>query len=64
QRVQARSKAGRDASEADISVLELQLKTQEPLTADEARWVVEATTVASVAARLEAAVNDPAGSNR
>ena len=64
QRVQARSKTGRDASEADISVLELQLKTQEPLTADEARWMVEATTVQSVAARLEAAVNDPAGSNR
>lgn len=63
QRVQARSEAGRDASEADISVLELQLQTQEPLTADEARWVIEATTVESVAARLEAAVNDPAGSN-
>jgi predicted kinase len=30
----------RDASEADVSVLEHQLATQEPLQADELPWVV------------------------
>lgn len=55
QRVQARSTAGRDASEADIAVLELQLKIREPLAPDEADWVIEATTVESVAADLFAA---------
>lgn len=53
QRVQARSAAGKDASEADITVLELQLKTQEPLTAAEVPWVIEATTVDAVAAQLK-----------
>lgn len=58
QRVQARSMAGKDASEADITVLELQLKNQEALTSAETPWVVEATSVESVAARLKAAVTD------
>ncbi|MDV6345071.1 AAA family ATPase [Nitrosomonas sp. Is37] len=57
QRVQARSAAGRDASEADITVLELQLRTQEALIHAETHIVIEATTVESVAAQLKAAVS-------
>jgi predicted kinase len=56
QRIQARSVTGKDASEADISVLELQLRTQEALTHAEAHMVIEATTVESVAAKLKIAV--------
>lgn len=64
QRIQLRSAVGKDASEANVTVLELQLKTQEPLTPNEMPWVVEATTVESVAAQLKTAVNHPTGSNR
>lgn len=53
QRVQARSVAGKDASEADITILELQLRTAEPLTPAEMRWMVAATTVEAVVARLK-----------
>ncbi len=56
QRIQTRSATGKDASEADITVLELQLRTQEALTHAEAHMVIEATTVESVAAQLKAAV--------
>ena len=56
QRIQARSVTGKDASEADISVLELQLRTQEALTHAEAHMVIEAATVESVAAKLKIAV--------
>ncbi|SDW89708.1 AAA family ATPase [Nitrosomonas communis] len=56
QRIQTRNVTGKDASEADISVLELQLKTQEALTHAEAHMVIETTTVESVAAKLKAAV--------
>ncbi len=52
QRVQARSAEGRDASEADVSVLEQQLKTHEPLTSEESEFAIEAESVESVAARL------------
>ena len=40
ERVAARAQQGQDASEADLAVLELQLKTQEPLTAAEQREIV------------------------
>ncbi|HYP68830.1 MAG TPA: AAA family ATPase [Thiobacillaceae bacterium] len=53
QRVTARSAAGRDASEADLDVLEQQLKTQEPLTTEEASSVMAATSMEEVLARLE-----------
>ncbi len=48
QRVQARSVEGRDASEADVAVLEQQLKTHEPLTGEEKEFVIEADSVESV----------------
>lgn len=51
-RVRARSAAGRDASEADVAVLENQLRTQEPLAADELKEVIPATTVEMMTARL------------
>jgi hypothetical protein len=50
QRVKARSAAGTDASEADLAVLEQQLKSQEPLTGEETRSVVAATSVEDVLA--------------
>ena len=40
ERIRARGRLGRDASEADIAVLELQLQTREPLAPDEAADVV------------------------
>jgi predicted kinase len=39
-RIADRIAQARDPSDADASVLELQLQTQEPLDADEARWVM------------------------
>lgn len=51
-RVRARRAAGRDASEADVAVLEQQLKTQEPLAEDELKEAIPATTVERVTARL------------
>ena len=39
-RIQARLRAGRDASEADLSVLAAQIATQEPLTAEERAHVI------------------------
>jgi hypothetical protein len=52
QRVQARSAEGRDASEADVAVLEQQLKTHEPLTSEERAFAIEAKSVEAVVARL------------
>jgi aminoglycoside phosphotransferase family enzyme/predicted kinase len=52
QRVKARSAAGTDASEADLAVLEQQLKSQEPLTGEEASSVVAATSVEEVLGKL------------
>lgn len=52
QRVTARSAAGTDASEADLAVLEQQLKSQEPLTGEETILVVAATSVEVVVATL------------
>jgi hypothetical protein len=52
QRVKARSAAGTDASEAGLNVLEQQLKSQEPLTAEETRSVVAATSVEQVLVSL------------
>ena len=52
QRVQARSAEGRDASEADVAVLEQQLKTHEPLTSEEREFVIEAESIESVVAKL------------
>jgi len=40
ERIRERGRQGRDASEADIAVLERQLQTQEPLAPDEAAHVV------------------------
>ena len=51
-RVKARSAAGTDASEADLAVLEQQLKSQEPLTGEEVPLVVAATSVDEVLAGL------------
>ena len=56
-RVRARARAGRDASEADIAVLEHQLRTQEPLDGAERRATVTVDTereipYAQLAARL------------
>nr|WP_281722064.1 bifunctional aminoglycoside phosphotransferase/ATP-binding protein [Nitrosomonas nitrosa] len=62
QRVQARSTAGRDASEADRAVLEQQLKTQEPLLPDELSFVVEAMTLQSVVAQLKTVDDYPSES--
>lgn len=62
QRVRARSATGRDASEADVAVLENQLKTCEPLTADELERVIPAVTVESVATQLKAEGSNPPGS--
>ncbi len=52
QRVKARSAGGMDASEADVDVLEKQLKSQEPLTAEEMSSVVAVTSVEEVLAKL------------
>lgn len=52
QRVQARSAEGRDASEADVAVLEQQLKTHEPLSQDETGYAIPVTTVEAVISRL------------
>jgi predicted kinase len=52
QRVQARRAAGGDASEADVDVLEHQLRTQEPLAPAEMEGVIRATTVDAVTARI------------
>jgi hypothetical protein len=52
QRVQARSAEGRDASEADVTVLEQQLKTHEPLTSGEKAFSIEARSVNAVVALL------------
>jgi aminoglycoside phosphotransferase family enzyme/predicted kinase len=52
QRVTARSAAGTDASEADLAVLDQQLKNEEPLTVEEARSVLGATSVGTVVAQL------------
>lgn len=52
QRVQARSAEGRDASEADVAVLEQQLKTHEPLGQDETCYVIPATSTETVLAEL------------
>ena len=49
QRVMARSATGMDASEADLAVLEQQLKTQEPLTIEESGLVLSANSVQQVA---------------
>ena len=62
QRVKARSATGKDASEADVSVLAHQLKSQEPLTEVESRSVIPATTVASTAATLTAIGSQSPGS--
>ena len=43
-RIRARARAGRDASEADIAVLEHQLRTQEPLDGAERRATVTVDT--------------------
>ena len=52
QRVHARSAEGRDASEADVSVLEQQLKTHESLTSEEKEFAIRADSVESVMAKL------------
>jgi hypothetical protein len=52
QRVQARSAEGRDASEADVFVLEQQLKTHEPLASEEKEFTIEAGSIESVVAKL------------
>jgi aminoglycoside phosphotransferase family enzyme/predicted kinase len=59
-RVRARSRAGRDASEADLAVLEQQLKSAEPLDRAERRHAVTVDTerdidYAELAARLRRA---------
>jgi predicted kinase len=51
-RVKARSAASTDASEAGLAVLEQQLKSQEPLTDEEASSVVAATSVEEVLGKL------------
>jgi aminoglycoside phosphotransferase family enzyme/predicted kinase len=45
-RVQARSQAGGDASEADLAVLALQLRSAEPLAPDERAGVLDCTPLA------------------
>lgn len=52
ERVVARCAAGRDASEADVAVLEHQLETQEPLAADEREEVIAANSVEAVASKF------------
>jgi predicted kinase len=52
QRVRARSEKARDASEADVAVLEQQLKTHEPLTSEEKAFSIEARSVNAVVALL------------
>jgi hypothetical protein len=52
QRVKARSAAGTDASEADLAVLEQQLKSQEPLTVEEVSSVISTTSGEEVLAKL------------
>ncbi len=59
-RIRARASAGRDASEADLAVLEHQLRTEEPLDAAERRHAVRVDTEKSIdysqlAARLRSA---------
>lgn len=53
QRVYARSAEGRDASEADVSVLEQQLKTHEPLASEETEFAIRADSVESVVTKLK-----------
>jgi predicted kinase len=53
QRVHARSAEGRDASEADVSVLEQQLKTHEPLASEETEFAIRADSVESVVTKLK-----------
>lgn len=43
-RIRARMHAGRDASEADLSVLDAQMATQQPLTAEERTYVIRCAT--------------------
>jgi hypothetical protein len=52
ERVIARSAAGKDASEADLSVLEQQLKSQEPLTLEESQAAIVATSVDVICSRV------------
>jgi uncharacterized protein len=53
QRLRQRRQQGTDASEADESVLALQLQTAEPLQADEAAQVVSCRAVPGVAAAVD-----------
>lgn len=54
ERVRARAKAQKDASEADIAVLEQQLRTQEPLDPDEQTHRVVFDTASATAADIRA----------
>jgi predicted kinase len=54
-RVKARSAAGTDPSDADLAVLEQQLKTQEPLTAEETGSVIVTASIEQVLAELRSA---------
>ena len=44
ERIRSRSEAGGDASEADLAVLDRQLESREPLTSEEARFVIPIDT--------------------
>jgi predicted kinase len=63
QRVAGRAEGGKDASEADLWVLDLQLRHQEPLASEERAWIIDVDTTATpeLSALLQFLGVEPAG---